>query len=261
MSTRENYHAGEFNFVDLMSHGLDGAKAFYGDLFGWTAEDQDTGEAPPYVLFHQADRAVAGLGEASADMKAHGVPPVWNTYVAVDDVAATVARVAELGGTVVMPAMPVAHAGHMAICLDGEGAAFSLWQAGEHIGAEIVNEPGAWCWNELYTHDFRKAEAFYGALFGWTFSEATGVTSDYHVILRQGREIGGLFLMRPDMAQMPPAWMPYFAVADLDASLAKVWALKGAAHTEAMTVPAGRFVVVNDAQGAVFTLIELSDAG
>ena len=55
----------------------------------------------------------------------------------------------------------------MAACTDPEGAAFCLWQAKQHKGAQIVNEPGSVNFNSLNTRDPEGAKSFYGSVFGW----------------------------------------------------------------------------------------------
>ncbi len=61
----------------------------------------------------------------------------------------------------------------MAIFADPPGAVLGLWQPGQHTGAQVANEPGAYCWSELITTDLDGAKAFYGAVFGWD-AEAQG---------------------------------------------------------------------------------------
>ena len=57
----------------------------------------------------------------------------------------------------------------MSVVADPAGAVLCLWQAGKSIGAEVVNEPGALAWADIATTDAEAAQAFYGALFGWSF--------------------------------------------------------------------------------------------
>ena len=49
----------------------------------------------------------------------------------------------------------------MAVLQDPTGAVFQVWQPKKHIGAKILEEPGALCWTELNTRDTKAAEAFY----------------------------------------------------------------------------------------------------
>jgi predicted enzyme related to lactoylglutathione lyase len=82
----------------------------------------------------------------------------------------TAEKVKQAGGTVVMAPMDVMTAGRMAVFQDPYGAFFSISQAGDHHGAQLINEPGSLSWNELNTHDTEGAAAFYAAVFGWKSS-------------------------------------------------------------------------------------------
>ena len=153
MTIKTEYAPGEFCWVDLMAKEMDAAKAWYADLFGWTYEEQDTGGGPRYGQFYKDGKVVAGLGQMGEEMKGAGMPSMWNSYVSVEDVGAVATRAAELGGSVMMPAMDVMDVGKMAILQSPEGAALAVWQPGKHVGAELCNADGAFCWNELSTRD------------------------------------------------------------------------------------------------------------
>ena len=93
---------GSPNWVDLMSPDVDASKEFYSAVFGWDAEDQlDDDGNRTYVMFSVDGKAVAGLGGQAPDMGE--MPAIWNSYFAVDDVAATAAKVEAAGGSVMMP--------------------------------------------------------------------------------------------------------------------------------------------------------------
>ena len=70
--------------------------------------------------------------------------------------------------------------GRIAIAADPAGAVFGVWQLGEHRGAQLVNEPGAWAMSALSTPDPEAAKAFYGAVFGWE-TEAFGPATLYRL--------------------------------------------------------------------------------
>ena len=73
---------------------------------------------------------MAGIGSAP-----NGAPPAWNTYIAVENADAIVAKVEAAGGTSLLAPFDVGEAGRMAVFADPEGAAFRVWQAGEASGA------------------------------------------------------------------------------------------------------------------------------
>ena len=96
---------------------------------------------------------VAAISSQPAEMAAAGAPPMWNTYLAVDSVDEATAKVEAAGGKVAMAPFDVMDAGRMSFVMDPSGAPVALWQAGQHIGATLVNEPGTLNWNELVTSD------------------------------------------------------------------------------------------------------------
>lgn len=259
MAEMTQYAHGQFSWVDLMSADIDEAKAFYAKLFGWDAVDQDTQGGPPYVIFEQDGKHVAGMGALTDEMRANGVPPCWNSYVNVDDVNEIVGRVEEFGGKVTMPPMQVLQAGHMAGFQDPTGAFLFVWQKLEHIGARVVNEPGTLCWNELATTDVERAREFFGALFDWDFAEHDGTPTKYYITKVDGRENGGLMQMNDEWEGIPPCWCVYFAVADVEATVAKVTELGGGVNVPPFDIPVGRMSVVADPHGAVFSVIQLAD--
>lgn len=261
MSIIESYTHGQFSWVDLMARDMGAAEAFYGNLFGWKAVQQDTHGGLPYAQLEQDGRAVAGLGEMNDAMKAQGIPAMWNSYINVDDVEAATARAKELGGTIVMPVTKAVEAGWMSIITDPTGAMVCLWQKNQHIGASLVNEPNSVGWNELATRDEATAREFYGQLCGWSFDAIDVPQTTYHVIENAGRRNGGIMQMTPAWGDIPPHWMVYFAVADVDAMVARVTELGGKVHVPPFDIPVGRMSVVSDPQGAVFTVAKLNVPG
>ena len=253
-----SYTHGHFSWVDLMSRDMSGAKEFYGELFGWEAADQDTQGGPPYACFTMDGQQVAGLGEMNDEMKSGGVPPVWNSYLNVDDVKRVTDKATELGAKVLVPPFQIMEAGHMAVLQDPAGASISLWQKIQHSGAQLVNDPNSWVWNELVTSEPDKAIKFYGDLFGWTIEKDDSSPNNYWICKNGQRMNGGLMEMPPEMQGVPAHWAVYFAVADIERAMSKVKQLGGAVMREPFEVSVGHIGVVADRQGAAFQLIQLT---
>ena len=250
------YPAGTPSWVDLGSPDPDASATFYGELFGWTVEEAGpVEETGGYRMCRLGDKYVAGLGPLMGE----GQPPSWTTYISVDDADATTSKVTEAGGQVLVAPMDVLTAGRMAVLMDSVGAAFSIWQPGEHIGAQLVNEPGTLCWNELTTRDADAAKSFYAHVFGWTWQRMDPEGPEYWLIQVGDRPSGGLMPMIGDEwpADLPSHWMTYFAVDDTDASAARVTELGGSVSVPPTDIPPGRFAVVNDPHGAVFSILKL----
>lgn len=252
------------SWADLMSPDVDAAKAFYGGLFGWDTEDQlDDNGNRVYVMCRLGGKATAGIGQMPPTMPA-GMPAAWNTYVSVDDVAATAAKVTDAGGQVMMPPMEVFDSGEMAVFADTTGAAFSVWRAKEHIGAEVGNIANTMSWNELTTSDTEAAKTFYTSVFGWSYeSQDMGPMGTYTLIAGGESGLGGI-MPRPPMipAEVPDHWMVYFTVADLAATCDKAQQLGGAMVVEPMEIPGiGNFAVLADAHGGSFSCLQPAAEG
>lgn len=248
------------NWVDLMSPDVDASKAFYTAVFGWDADDQfDDDGNRIYVMFSLDGKSVAGLGGQPPGMP-EGMPPVWNTYIATDDVAATAEKVTAAGGSVMMPPMQVMESGEMAIFTDPGGAAFSVWKAGEHTGAQVCNENNTYSWNELMTRDIDNALPFYSAVFGWSYDpQDMGPMGTYHVIAGGDNQgLGGLMAMPPDVPDMVPNhWGVYFTVESVDATVGLITGAGGQVVNGPMDIPGvGRMATVHDPSGGNFNLMQ-----
>jgi uncharacterized protein len=255
MPQRTSYAQGTPNWVDLQTSDQDAAKSFYAGLFGWIYDDQPA----PHGVYSMAQLGgdnVAAITPQGPEMAAAGAPPMWNTYIAVDSADDAAARVPAAGGQLAMPVIDVMDAGRMAFALDPGGAAIGLWQAGQHIGAARVNEPGTLSWNELITADPGASLGFYQQVFGMTATESDmGDGSRYTVFqATDGRQVGGA--TPPYAPGTPNHWHVYFAAADADAAAAKAAELGGTVLVPAFDTPVGRIAVVRDPQGAVFSLFQ-----
>lgn len=248
-----SYPAGTPSWVDLTTSDPEGARAFYGALFGW---DFDIGgpETGHYTMCRLRGQDVAGLGGMPAP---EGMPTVWTTYLASDDVQATGKLVTDSGGTLIMEPMQVMEFGSMLIGTDPVGAAFGAWQAGTITGAQLVNEPGSIVWNELATPDLDAAQAFYSKLFdyGWDDVDTGEGGPRYRTFSVGGRTVGGALQMDEQWQGVPPHWMLYFEVGDVDAAVESVQRLGGGVGVPPTDSAFGRFAVVSDPQGAHFTVM------
>jgi len=112
---------------------------------------------------------------------------------------------------------------------------------------------GIFVWNELNSRDVEAAKSFYAAALGWSF-EAMPVDggAPYWIIKNGDVRVGGIFpLTAPEFAKSPAHWLPYIAVDDIDARMAKITAAGGSVLRPAFDVPGvGRIGIVRDAEGA-----------
>ena len=276
MLERDGYPAGVPCWVDTAQPDPEAAVRFYGGLFGWEFEDRMPADAPGrYFVARLRGRDVAAVGSLP-----EGMPPTpaWTTYVWVDsaDEAAGEGRGGRRQGA--DGPFDVGDAGRMAVLADPEGAVFGVWQAGSHRGAQLVNEPGTWNFNELNTRDPEGAQAFYGAVFGWEASTSTGEGGLHDVAAPRLRRLPGGARSRHARAHGergrarglrgrgrhgwspmgadqdgPPHWSITFAVDDADAAAARAVELGGEVLVPPFDAPWVRMTVLRDPQGAVFT--------
>ncbi len=255
MPKKTEYAQGTPNWTDLQTTDQSDAKRFYGSLLGWTFEDQPSPGGSVYAMAKLNGEDVAAIAQMPPGAP-EGMPPIWNTYLAVNDVDAAVGKVGPAGGQVLMPATDIEDAGRMAFVVDPTGASVGLWQAGEHVGATLVNEAGTVMWNELHTDKPDVALAFYEAVVGMTHSTMEMAPGQNYIVLKVGdSDVGGC--MEPPMPGVPSQWHVYFAVDDTDAIAAKASAEGGHVVAEPFDIPSvGRNAVLSDPQGAIFSVLK-----
>jgi predicted enzyme related to lactoylglutathione lyase len=265
MSHQDRYIAGVPCWIDSTQPDPDAAAAFYGGLFGWEFEEMDGG----YRIARLGGGDVAAVGP-----QPEGAPPAaaWNTYVWVDDADATADRVRAAGGSVILEPDDVGDSGRIAIFADPTGASFCVWQAKEHRGAAVVNEPGSLNFNDLHTPDIDGARAFYGAVFGWEVLDVGGGFAAWALPgygdfleqrtpgMRQGmKDMGAPERFEDVVASVRAAengsakWDVTFAVDDADAVAARATELGGKVVVAPFDAPWVRMAVISDPQGATFT--------
>lgn len=110
---------------ELMTRGVEPAKAYYGAVCGWSWETMPMGEGDYHVASANG-RPVAGAMDMSDLPGMEGLPPHWFTYIAVDDVDAAARATEERGGTVIRAPWDVPGVGRIAIVEDPAGAAVGL---------------------------------------------------------------------------------------------------------------------------------------
>lgn len=254
MTTRDTpWPAGTPCWVDLAVDDFGKAQAFYGGLFGW---DVPTGEEEfgGYSTCTLDGRNVAGIAPKMMPEQ----PTVWTTYLATDDVAATLVTARESGGQVVAETMQIADMGAMGVAMDPGGAHVGFWQSGSHHGFALTNEPGSVTWTENFSTDWEANKRFYAALFGYEYGDMSGEGFQYATFKVDGDDVGGIGPLSGGMPLpegTPPFWNLYFKVADTDAGCAEVQRLGGRVYHDPWDTPFGRMASVADDQGAPFMLM------
>ncbi|MCA9869335.1 MAG: VOC family protein [Caldilineae bacterium] len=246
--------AGTPTWIDLATPDAEGARAFYKAVFGW---DYDIGgpEYGGYTTARVGQNQVAGIG-GNVMPDGSTVPVTWSVYFASENAEADVASAVELGAKVLLPPMAVGPFGTMANLVDPGGAVFSYWQAGTHIGAEVMDEPGSVTWFELCAVDVKQSRDFYAALLG-TPAEPLPGDMEYYAFKHGDAMLGGVMQIAPSWGDFQPQWVVYFAVANADETVAAVVKNGGKALSTIDDTPYGRMAAVADPFGAYFKVLQL----
>ena len=242
-------------WYELMTTDMAAAEKFYDAVVGWTSAP--SADAPnPYQVFSRSGQVqVAGLMTRPSGMN---MPPFWSMYVAVPSLEDAVAHIKRLGGSELSGVIDVPTIGRMQMLKDPQGAAFYIIQpapTGER--PETAPEVGEASWHELVTTDAPAAMKFYSQIFQWQPSETMdmGEMGKYYMFNRPHGMIGGMMNRPPAMAHVPPHWMIYFRVPDIDAAAERVKKNGGTIVNGPMEVPGGdRVANAMDPQGGAFSL-------
>jgi uncharacterized protein len=250
MSTRTSpWPPGVPCWTDCSTSDVGAARSFYEAVLGWSF--RETGEEyGGYLIAEVRGSAVAGIGPLQGDQER----AAWTVYLASDDADETAAAVSDAGGAVLVPPMDVGSLGRMLVASDPAGGVFGVWSAREHIGASLVNEPGALTWEDLRSTDPDAARAFYGRVFGYDFQALEAAGPDYTTIHLPGdpAPLGGMGGMFGAPEGTPSHWLVYFNVADADAAVAAASGNGGQALAPPFDTPFGRMAPLVDPAGAVF---------
>ncbi|GEL16708.1 VOC family protein [Pseudonocardia asaccharolytica] len=253
MPTRDTAPVGAPCWVDLTSSDVGRSRAFYCELFGWTAEEPAE-KFGGYFSFLKDGILVAGC---MARQPGEQAPDLWSVYLATDDARKTLEAAASSGGEVHVDAMPVGDLGTMALITDVGGAWIGLWQPGRHQGFRVLDEPGAPSWFELHTRAYEATIGFYRNVFGWDTHAVSDTPEFRYTTLRQGESwLAGIMDASGTLPEGVPAhWSVYFGVDDTDAALAKAVELGGSIVVPAQDTPYGRLAAAIDPTGAQFKLV------
>jgi predicted enzyme related to lactoylglutathione lyase len=252
---------GQFVWYELMTSSAAGAKAFYPAVAGWATEDWPHSQ---YTMWTSGGIPLGGIVQLRPDQLQQGMRSAWMPYIEAGDVDETARKAPTFGGRVLFGPQDIPGTGRFAVLADPQGAVFAIYHSlspSEGFDGDPI--PGRFAWHELTTTNHRAALEFYRRLFGW---ESTGNftmdVGDYQMYGSRGKSYGGMFTRTPEMGNMPPFWLCYIAVTDLEKSLATAKKLGGKIMTGPVDVPdGGRIAVLTDPQGAMFALFRGAPEG
>jgi|AMZC01.1.fsa_nt_AMZC01001008.1_7 predicted enzyme related to lactoylglutathione lyase len=255
MLLEKKFDEGVICWVDLGSTDLKRTKEFYCKLFNWSAHDFNVPGAGTYTTFKYEGKNVAAAYEIVSQQAQGKAFPFWMSYVAVDNVEASVKKAEALGGVIVLSPTDVDNRGKMAVVKDPTGAVFALWEAKSFAGIELCHVPCSLAWNELYTTDTSKANDFYTKLFNWevdTVPMPVGVYTNFKI---KGNYVCGMLQINEYMGPIPSNWAVYFQVKNCDETAKSVVELGGKILIPPTDLPnGGRIATVQDPAGVIFSI-------
>lgn len=241
-----NFAEHQFCFAELHTTNLEGARRFYGALFGWTLDKVSDG----YYLFRLGGKEVVTVREAAVNR--------WVPSMKVVDADAVAAQAARHGFTIAAAAADTPRAARTCLLQDPEGAVMQLWQPGRIQATAVETGPGSLWWIELATADMVTAAARYGAAFGWTVTNTMRFENGPHgytLFKVKDQSTAGAFQFEPDWG-VKPAWQVYFEVTNFDAAKAMARRLGGSDGFWRDAPNAGRIGVLFDPSGALFEIAQ-----
>jgi hypothetical protein len=247
-------HQGGFVWYELLTTDVAAAKAFYGAVIGWGAQDASTPNLA-YALFSAGNAPVSGLMELPDDARKLGATPRWVGYVGVDDVDQTADRIKRLGGAVYVPPTD-SNIGRISVVADPQSATLAVVKGlkpGLQQPVEL-GESGQVGWHELLAANWQTAFAFYREVFDWQqAAPEIGPMNSYQLISAGGQTIGGIFTKLPTVPL--PFWLYYFNVGDIDVAAERVKSSGGRVAQGPVELPDGSWIArCIDPQGAMFAL-------
>jgi uncharacterized protein len=253
--------ASPFCWYELMTTDTAAGGEFYAKVVGWKPEEAQG--ATPYTMFlAPGGTPVGGMMGLPPEMREQGARPGWVGYVAVDDIEASTAKVAGLGGTVHRPPSDIPGVGRFSVVADPFGAVFQLFHAAPGYTMPPDGKgPGFVAWRELMAGDLEKAWAFYSALLGWTkdSDHDMGPMGPYRLFKTGGADNAGGMMTKP--ANLPASfWTYYFSVDGMRAATERLREAGGTVMNGPMQVPGGDWTAqATDPQGAMFALHSLKE--
>ncbi|MFC5753235.1 VOC family protein [Actinomadura rugatobispora] len=259
MPEKTAYEPGEPNWIEISSPDVEAATAFYGGLFGWSSysvSDPFVGDFTIFTLGDVTGPEVAGLTSLADDT----VSATWTCYFTVRDASKAADAVRRAGGRVYMEATDVAHLCRVVLAADDQGAGFGLWQPRALAGCGVVGEPNTVNWMGLVSRDTAAARDFYRRVLGWkepTVAQGLLVDSVYEWRIADG-PVAFMVLADEELLDddLPAFWLPYFVVADCEATVAAAKALGGSVIMPCTDTRYGPCAAVQDPASAPLGLFQ-----
>jgi len=259
---KQSFRTGEVVWRELICPDVRRARAFYGELFGWSFEETpSTTEPAPgtkvsitYTMIKNAGVFIGGM----LTLPEPSPPPHWMSYVSVDDVDEATARAKTHGGTLIHGPVELPGTGRFSIFKDPTGAAITAFRSATGDAPAPYPPPvHHFCWETLSSSDPAKAASFYESVFGWKKMEAPAPDA---IVLGTGSEM--VCDVQATSGGASSRFVTHVLVARLAASRERVKTLGGRVAEPEIPVPSfGRIALVGDPFGIMLGLFEPSQGG
>ena len=251
---------GRFVWHDLMTTNAQKSLDFYTQLFPeWQVEDLNVGEAGTYHMIHVDGLKCGGIVAIPEDA---GIPSHWIGYIEVEDCDATVERVKEAAGSLVIPAHSAPGVGRFAVIADPVGAMVKPFQVENKTELPAQPTSGQFTYDECLSNNVPVTQKFYQSVFGWSVFEFPMEGMGTYTMFRLGeQDVAGCLPMPPD-GEGNPAWLSYLYAEDIDERAAKAESLGAQTFVPPQDISGvGRFTVMADSNNAFFAMFRREDGG
>lgn len=254
-------HPGKVVFQELVAPDIAAAERFYGELFGWTFREVQTGGLK-YAEARLYGRPVAGVVQKGLP-KGKDRAPAWLTFISVADLDKTLSVAMENGAITLFGPRDLPNRGKEAVLSDPQGAVFALLTSSSGDPSDTLAAYGEWIWSALVVPDPDKDAAFYQKLVDYeVFELPSGSSGTEHLLLASGDYARASVNTSPPGSKTGPLWINFVRVEKADQMAARAVTLGG----RVLVAPrrdrhGGKLAVVADPQGAVLGLMEWTEAG
>ena len=241
---------GKFVWADLVTHDAATAQQFYHAWLGWNFRP-----AGDVQLITLHDRTIGTLRQRATapDNKAR---PRWIGYVSVTAVDAASKRVVDAGGQELLPQQNDALHGDFALVADAENALFGLIKRPDGDPEDYLAEPGEWIWMQLFTRNPGKAATFYQQVGNYELYPLDG-DNNRQLLVKDGYARAALSRLPDAQPDLPPTWLPFLRVGNIEQAIARVKTLGGKILLEPNASRMdGNVAIIADPTGAAVGILE-----
>jgi predicted enzyme related to lactoylglutathione lyase len=243
---------GKFVWYDLFTNDLQSASRFYEGLFGWSFSDTASKER---VIKTISRDGVPIANAIHIDSKKGNVNEcLWLSYMSVEDVDRALTVSKKNNGTIYLQPKNLPNRGRVAIVRDPEGAIFGIVTTSDGDPPDQSFVRNHWMGSELWSKNPEAAIEFYHLLAGYEQRLVDmGAGQKYRLLVKKGQTRGGVVKIPWD--DVKPNWLPYIAVEDVMAIVARVKKLGGRVLLAPdKAIREGRVAIIADPSGAVFAV-------